>query len=308
MNSGLESDYRTLALFPTEVPRVTTSRSAIKEPSSIDELLTFIAKCTREHFSRTQKPLAGALLSHLIRQEFPGLDYTKLGLTKLGDAIRIAVDRRLLQRNAIVSHLEVLPIEPAANAVAAQPPETAGANRVFVRPEIWRELVFSGVRRPAYFDRSTQQIRHLGNTGASTPDASLVQIDRVPVETQISWLRDFLKSRASLTNDTQEYLHGLLHGQIDQLAPTIARDWRVLRTGKIVEHVRAWAQRNGIDVASVLVPKSATKKSNVSRMERTQEISDVRRAVCAAIQEMTLEELEEISIPLRYVLRHFTAK
>jgi hypothetical protein len=201
-----------------------------------------------------------------------------------------------------------LPIEPAANAVAAQPPESAAANRVFVRPEIWRELVFSGIRRAAYFERSTQQIRHLSNSEASASDASLVRIDRVPVETQISWLRDFLESRASLANDTPEYLHGLLHGQIDQLAPAIARDWRVLRTGKIVEHVRTWAQRNNIDLASVLVPKGATKKPSASRTERTQEISDVRRAVCAAIQEMPLEELEQISIPLRYVLRHFTAK
>lgn len=288
---------------------ISNSRPTLKEPSSLDELLQSISDHTRDYHSRTGKPLPGSLLAHLIRQDFPGLNFTRFQLTKLGDAIRIAVDRGLVQRNAAVSHLEVSPVEaPKTTALEAAPKVFARANSV-VRPELWRELVVSSAPRAAFFDPQTQKVRHPQDVAEEAAfRKAFVLIDRVPIQSQTSWLRDFLLARGVSFQDRTDALAEMVLGKIDDLGSAVARDWRVLRTGKIVEIVREWAKKNGISEDAVLVPKVPNRHRRAVNTSQGSELERVRHALCEAIQEMPLAKLEEISLPLKYVLRHFVAK
>jgi len=288
---------------------ISNSRSHLKEPSSIDELLNSIVEHTREYHSRTGKPLPGSLLAHLIRQDFPGLDFTKFQLTKLGDAIRIAVDRRLVARNSAVSHLEVSPLKASTGNVPEGPQKGSARTSYVVRPDLWKELVVSSGARAAFFDPQQLSVRHAQDvTEEAAFRKAFVPIDRVPIQTQADWLRDLLSARGMTFQDRPETLADMVLGKIDELGSATARDWRVLRTRKIVELVREWAKKNGIPEDAVLVPKGVHRHRRVEQANDSSELARARHALCEAIKEMPLEKLEEISLPLKYILRHFVAK
>ena len=66
------------------------SNNSQKAPVSIDELVKFIDQSVRDLYGKSKCRMDGSLLAYMIRSEYPDLDYTKLGLARLGDAVRIA--------------------------------------------------------------------------------------------------------------------------------------------------------------------------------------------------------------------------
>jgi hypothetical protein len=134
-----------------------------------------------------------------------------------------------------------------------------------------------------------------------------VVVDRIDQSVQIEWLREFLQSRGKLENDDEEYLRSLMRGGMHEFGSSLAQDWKYLRSRKVVDHVKHWAKRNKIAEEQVLVPPSKDAKRKRVRDDATA-VGSIRRAVLAAVEEMPLSELENLSIPLRYVFRHFAAK
>jgi hypothetical protein len=85
-----------------------------KQPASADELVEFIASLAKEHHHRTGRGINGTVPAVLIREEYPALDYAKLGLSKLGDAVRLGEAKQRFQRKRTVQHLEVCPVPSVA--------------------------------------------------------------------------------------------------------------------------------------------------------------------------------------------------
>ena len=100
-------------------------KAMVSEPKSVDELVDFIAYATKTHFERTGRGVDGSVLAYLVKEKFPGLNYVKLGLSKLGDAVRLGEERKLVLRNMNVRHLEVRPAQtssfPATSASSDNP-------------------------------------------------------------------------------------------------------------------------------------------------------------------------------------------
>jgi hypothetical protein len=131
-----------------------------QEPKSVDELVEFITRCVRENYEKTGRGLDGSLLAYLVQREYPALDYIKLGLTKLGDAVRIAVGREQLTRNPSVRHLEVLPAQ-LETAPPAASNDTTNRGLLFVRPDLWRALVLWAPNSRAFFNRTTGELSEI---------------------------------------------------------------------------------------------------------------------------------------------------
>jgi len=295
-----------------------------KKHATVEQLVDFLAKSVRDTFERTRRGVQGSLLAHLLRNEFPDLDYTALGLTKLGDLVRIAEQRGLVIRNKDVAHLELSPAAPAANAnPMSRYRGPVDGDLLFVLPEIWRAVVLVGAQSRSFFNLTTSSITEIPTDSpklsAAASDPTMVEIERVSQEDQMQWLKEFLISRDKADQAAdEERLRRLLKGEIYSLGSALAQDWKSLRSRKVVEHVRRWATTHSVDPAIVLVPpRRAAHRAGPTSVEVPAPVTSapsqateaaVRRAVVAIVHDMTLAELETLSLPLRHVLRHFAVK
>jgi hypothetical protein len=284
------------------------------EPT-LDDLVAFIGKRAKEHFERTGRGIEGSPLAYLVRHEFPELDYTKLGLGKLGDAVRVAEGRGLVKRNLAVRHLELSPVQKDDGPVPRVTPEPSALGMSFVTPELWHPFVILKPLAISFYYPSTREVVQVDPSDGSRlrelrDKDSAVEVEPVEPETQATWLKEFLSVRGHTTAASNEELQTLIRGGINSLGSSLAQDWRYLRSRKVVEHVRQWAKRNGIEESLVLVPANpeSKRKRIASTVSRDGNGAAMRRAIIAAIEEMPETELEKLAIPLRYVVRYFKAR
>ena len=287
------------------------------EPSSIDELLEFIVATVKSHYGRTGRGLDGSLLSHLVRQQFPELNYAKLGLTRLGDVVRAAMHRGLVARRTDVTHLVLLPIPQATQGITNPNPENHSAHKLtYVRQDIWRAVVIPEPGVVSFLHRTTGeliriQIAELTRLKQARADENLLEVPRATHEQQLAWLRDFLAAQQEPLILKDADLGELLRSGLKSLGSAISREWIQLRSRRVVEEVRSWAGRNGTNEELVLTPPKRIEKSFRSALPQRGHGGEemVRQRILAAIGEMSDEELEScVRLPLRLVMRHFAPK
>lgn len=282
-----------------------SSEEFSSQPASTDELISFIARSAKEHFDRTRRCINGSVLAVLIKEQYPTLDYAKLGLSKLGDAVRLGEARQLIRRNMEVKHLEICPVD----AEGATPPRLTNPELLYVRPELWRASVLTSAGTSRGFNRKSGELVPLVSEGPPNPD--VVQISIVSETQQLEWLKEFLASKGLSANDSEGHsLPNLLHGGIRDFGPAIVTDWRGFRSRRAVDHIRFWAAKHKIPESMVLTPASReAKKERVHEQTVSQTQSSdenaVKGAILAALGELPLSDLEEIWLPMRAVLRHF---
>src|SRR5260370_31030625 len=92
-----------------------------RQPVSSAELVGTMGGIVREQYQLTGRPLDGAFLAYLIRAEFPAIDYPKLGMSRLSDAVRVAEAEQIVRRNPLVKHLEVTPVLPEPSLLSREP-------------------------------------------------------------------------------------------------------------------------------------------------------------------------------------------
>lgn len=274
-------------------------------PVSVDELVEFIARSVREYHDKTGRRVDGSFLAHLVRTEYPNINYAQLGITRLGDAVRIAEVKGLLTRHRDVRHLEVSPTSQEETEVAS---EGGDKERLYVRPDVWRAFVLS--TRTAFFARGNGRITDASADRAREleRDSSHIQISPIAESDQLGWAKQFLDSRVDVLIPVEEQdLRDLVRGIRNRFGSVVNRDWKAFRVAKVINHIRRWANDNGLSTEEILVParKNAKYRSSVAGVG---DEGAIRRAVVAAVEEMPLSDLEELAIPMRYVIRHFTAK
>lgn len=294
--------------------------SGIADQVSVDALLSFIAQFTVEHFKDTGRRTDGAVLAEEIRHKFPGLTYKQLQLDRLSDAVRLAEQRGLVLRHRDVKHLELSPGPSSGLPPGTQVPAQATTLIPHVKPEIWRAFVFVSTGSDLFFDRETGHVVSVPDSDVSgrtsfAADRRYVRIARIPPSTQQGWMEEFTK-RASCVNASDAPIHDdqwwvAFPAWLRCVNPTLERDWNRFRTGKVLEHLRQWTSENDVALGWLLsppeaIPRSVPQRRIGTRGEGQISESEARRAaILAAVREMPLEQLEEIAIPMRYILRHF---
>lgn len=275
-------------------------------PASVDDLVDFIVRSVREHHQRTGRRIDGSFLAHLVRIEYPAIDYAKLGITRLGDAVRIAEARKLLTRHEDVLHLEV---SPTSNEEQKRVPVSEGLDRqrFYVRPEFWRAFVLS-TGKATFFHRTDGRIAEVSSDQnlELERDHNYVRINSIAETDQRDWARQFLNSRTAVSKSTEEDYRDLVRGVRNRFESAVNRDWKAFRVAKVIDHIKRWANDNGLPTEQILVP--ARKDAKYRSYAGLRDEAAIRRAVLAAVEEMPLAELEQLAIPMRYVIRHFIAK
>jgi hypothetical protein len=284
---------------------------AASEPKSVDELVEFIAQATKTHFERTGRGVDGSVLAYLVKEKFPGLSYVKLGLSKLGDAVRLGEERKLIARNLNVRHLEVRPAQTTAFSTTSASAESS--RDLFVAPDLWRAAVLSRPDSHSFMHRTTGEVAQAapGELERKRSDDSLVEVETISERAQLQWLQEFLKSKE--WPEQQDHDEGRLRVLLrnrNGFDPPTARDWKYFRARKAVEHIKLWAARSGIPEAMVLEPPKSKDQANAIRRPTQPAGAEdaLRAATLAAIAEMSLEELGKLRVPLELVYRHFAPK
>ena len=296
-------------LLLCEVPQMTDKKEH-RFPTSIDELVKFIATSVQNHFEKSGQRMDGSLLAYTIRTEYPAIDYTKLGLTRFGDAVRMAEKMALIRRHHDVKHLELSPPDAEPNQEAsAKSPETA--ERRYVRNDVWRAFVFHS-HTPIFLDREALTLCQASDEKAkaiTTMSASprYCEIEQISRDVQTEWAKQFLSSTSDSEQFSEEDAKALLHTKPNRFSISTVRSWKSFLSSKVINHICVWAADNNIPTDEILIP---TKKRNELERFSAQPAAEaaIRKAIIATIQDMPLADLDRLALPIKYVRRHFTAK
>lgn len=285
---------------------VTNHSRSTTQPSNIDELVNFVVEAVREQFDSTGRRLDGSFLAHLVRNRYPEIDYAQLGLTKLGDAVRIAENSGRIVRHTDVRHLEV---SPAARQGGAEPAQERKQEpeRVYVRPDVWRAFVFPSAGT-VYVDRASGEIVRQAHGPSSSAPYNAVAVDPVTDQHQLEWASQFLNSRPELSGHTERDRLALVHGGATQFGSSVSRAWKTFRSAQVIAHIRRWAEANSVSTEEIIVQADKSARRPV-RTAYNIGRSDLRRTLIEYIEKMPTADLEELALSLtQHVLQRSLPK
>jgi hypothetical protein len=268
----------------------------------LDELVAFIGTVVRDWSQKSGRPTHGAALADAVRRKFPDISYAQLGIEKLSDAVARAEAQNLVVRNRSVKHLEVLPALPEPVPGSAR--EDVAESAQHLREDVWRAFAFVGREAGGVFDRETGQVLPAAPNGESEPER-FVAIRSIALPIQQEWMREFLRKKqidsATAPIDSQFCFRDFpvwLRG----IDPALEREWKRIRVQRVISQVRAWALESSVPLAPLL-GGTRSKEQSLQRVKTPNGERWLREALIAAANELPIEELEAIAIPLRFV-RH----
>lgn len=280
-------------------------------PKDIPELLQFMASYVRNHLEKTGRRTTGAALADAIRQRFPGFGFEQLGFSRLADAVHRAEEEGALVRHRDVQHLEVSPSEATPRTPSAHAASTMSS---YVRADVWRAFVFVTDRYAHFLDRTTGRLVSLMSNdkeqvNAQERDPRFVRVESIAPDAQKDWMRQFLVSQDSLAADdapiNEEEWWIKFPTWLKEQNGEAGFAWRRFRSEKIVTFIREWAKENGILLDSLFSPPRLPTQATPRRKDRPDEDEATRRAIIEVVEKMPFEQLQDLTIPVRYMLRHF---
>jgi hypothetical protein len=274
---------------------------------SVDELIRVIARVATERFRESRLPTNGAYLAELIRREFPTFSYKQVGLTKLSEAVAMAERQGLVTRNRAVKHLEVFPRSATFASEGSQPVNQPSPPHI--RPDIWRAFVYVAQEEACFFDRESRDIVTASQVGPTPDESRYVKTEVIPLSVQQEWMREFVRARTQLDiNEApihDQYCFVKFPLWLRSHEPGLDMTWKQYRVRRIAEFIRTWADRNSLDSSGFFSAPSAYMREKGSAAERSFSPDErvIRAAIIMAAKELPIENLKDIAVPIRYVLR-----
>jgi len=276
---------------------------------SLDDLLEFIRDFAVQQYRERARSTHGSILADAIRHRFPDFSYEAVGLDRLADAVAKAEERGLVVRDRNVAHLEIVP-GPATGVDAKS---LGAAKPRYLRPEIWRALVFVTSHERHFINRETGSVRSIPSDeersiGTHSADPNSAELPRIPAETQQAWVRAYIQSQETLDpddaplRDPQWWVR--VPEWLREKGAEFERGWRRERSQRVIAAAVEWAKENAVSETLLFAPP----RSKPSELPWEEETDETRRALLAALGDMPLHELENLSIPVRYVVRYFRAR
>ena len=160
----------------------------------------------------------------------------------------------------------------------------------WIRPDFWRAFVTFGLPDEV---RAYDRARDVVYRG-SAADAPLetVVITPIPKDAQVTWRKGFLESledkdrpHVDLGGETafRDFSNAVRRDQ------NLSRAWNVFLSGHVADYIRNWSRTNEI-------PEDRWLK----RGEK--EKTDVRKEIYALLDDLSVEELLELRIPIRHLI------
>jgi hypothetical protein len=271
---------------------------------SKDEYKSAIVRIVEQLYTETKKPITGAVLAERLRTSLQ-VSYTDVGYVKLSEPIHELVESQQLTRNRLVKHLEVAP-----PSFEFDLPKTQGCPSVtkgtYVREDAWPVFAMLHDRSIAVFDKQLMKFRLLA-------DDAILRNSQIRVATPSNadhrnWIDQFAQAEGlSLLPDlthTNEVLREFSVWMQSQ-DTSLQHKWKDFRAAKVSDVIREWAARNGFDANDFLYPIISRYSARTTATPTIKPETDIRSAVLRSVADLSLDELDNIVLPLRVVLKHF---
>ena len=268
---------------------------------SKDSLKSAIIQFVTEHFNDSSLPITGALLAEQLRGA--GEDYKDAGYLKLAEPINELVQCGQLSRNRRVKHLEVAP--PSFEFEVAAPNKKPVFDS-YIREDAWPVFAMLNSNSIAVYDKEETKFRVLGRDAVVRE--TQIQVNTPSNDEHLNWIQQFasengLSVEAKISDSPTALKDFSIWMQLQ--AFPLQNEWKGFRASKVAEAIRKWCGENGVDTRAFLsrvIPNYATRTTNVAG-EQSEEI--VRQAVLKCVSDLTMDDIEEIRLPLRVILKHF---
>ena len=160
----------------------------------------------------------------------------------------------------------------------------------WIRPDFWRAFVTFGMPDEIRAYDRVRDVVYRGSAADAPPDT--VVITPIPKDAQVTWRKDFLESL-----EDKHRPHVDLGGEaaLSDFSNAVRRDrnlshvWNVFLSGHVADYIRDWFRDNEI-------PEDRWLK------RRGKEKIDVRKEIYALLDDLPVEELLELRVPIRHLI------
>ena len=268
---------------------------------SKDSLKSAIVQIVSDLFHASNVPVTGALLAERLRRA--GEDYKDAGYLKLAEPINELVQCGQLSRNRRVKHLEVAPPTYEFDVAA---PNTKPSFESYVREDAWPVFALLNSNSIAVYDQEETKFRVLGRDAVIRE--TQIQVNTPSNDEHRNWIQQFsTEKELSIELKISESATVLKDFSIwmQSQASPLQYEWKGFRASKVAEAIRNWCRENGVDASvflSRVIPGYAARTTSASS-EQSEET--VRQAVLKCVSDLTMDDIEDIRLPLRVILKHF---
>ncbi len=264
-----------------------------------------IVQIVEQLYSETNKPVTGAVLAERLRTSLQA-SYTDVGYVKLSEPIHELVESKQLTRNRQVKHLEVAPPSFEFELPKMQGC-SSGHKGTYVREDAWPVFAMLHDRSIAVFDKHLLKFRLLADD-AILRDAQ-IRVATPSNADHRNWIDQFAQAEGlslepALTQ-AEEVLREFSIWMQSQ-DTSLQHRWKDFRAAKVADVIREWAPRNGVDANDFLTPVISRYSARTTAPPPTvKPETEIRSAVLRCVADLSLDELDNIMLPLRVVLKHF---
>ena len=274
---------------------------------NIEEYVDFSVQLIKSNIDPSKGYITAARLGLVLRQASGETTWQSLGYRTLSSFLRMVQGRGLItvgpnEKNALAIWIG----EP--HSAPAEVPETRSYNPL--RKSVWSAFVLDNPAGRRYFHRTTGLVR-AGITASPSPIDEWVEIKPIPQDEQRRWARDYIRSKKI---EPQTVLDALdapdwylrITNAMASIDMALAKQWNRCRTLKISQLVEAWCTEHSLPNTLVFQPKTIGTAAPESVGKAAAQPSDPlqhRALVLAAIAEMTTDDLLEIPIAAKYLIK-----
>jgi hypothetical protein len=264
----------------------------------LKDALEFMREIVNDSFAKKGIPITGAALKvRLIRKaEAAGKTFQERALGFRNFVEFVLSDKDLAVERREVGDFSVKPIEAGPVELPASRSELTASKLIKsasssprIREDLW--FAFMSFPKPGFrreYNRETDKVLYPPD---SAPRAGIV-IESIAREQQIDWRKEFsgtidagvresLLQALSAPNPFREFSIAL------KLQPDLLKKWNSFLFSKIHPVISSWAEQNKIP-------------TEVWQLARTDGQDSQRRALYRLLDQVPIEELLEITVPLRW--------
>ncbi|XZE17508.1 hypothetical protein SH449x_002782 [Pirellulaceae bacterium SH449] len=271
---------------------------------SKDDYKSAIVRIVEQLYSETNKPITGAVLAERLRTSLQA-SYTDVGYVKLSEPIHELVESQQLKRNRRVKHLEVAP-----PSFEFDLPKTQGCPSVtkgtYVREDAWPVFAMLHDRSIAVFDKQLMKFRLLADD--ATLRDSQIRVATPSNTDHRNWIDQFAHAEGLSLEPALTQTDGVLREfsvWMQSQDTNLQHKWKDFRAAKVADVIREWAARNGVDANDFLSPVISRYSARTTATPANKPEAEIRSAVLRCVADLSLDELDNIMLPLRVVLKHF---
>lgn len=179
-----------------------------------------------------------------------------------------------------------------------------------LRQEIWRAFVFPKPTGLRFVHRRHGTVR-MGLADPPTPVDEWAQVSPIPQSAQQQWARDLFQREnpaggaalMGITISDEPDWYSKFSAELRKIGGPLPAKWNALRSEQVAIAAQDWCQRNKLDPAIAFEQKHSAPRVADSPAGPAASPDKVRRVLLAAVNQMSTDELLNLCIPAKYLIR-----